>query len=91
MYSLMYMHCVTNVDISVCLCLSAVNFQTHLSNEYINMDLPDNHKLWVLIEAKDPDDEVCPGCCRIFFFLSLQFGKSPTLSHHFLHLKADVL
>lgn len=90
--------CVWTVCHKFCLCLSAVNFQTHLSHEHIGTDLQDNHNLWVLIEAKDPDDEVCPGRCRIFFlhracsfFFSLRFGKSSTLSHHFLHLKPDLL
>ncbi|KAM8733782.1 transmembrane emp24 domain-containing protein 9-like [Acanthopagrus schlegelii] len=54
-----------------------VNLQTHLSDEYINMDLPDNHKLWVLIEAKDPDDEL---------ILSKQFSSEGTF--RFTSLKA---
>ncbi|XP_030253241.1 transmembrane emp24 domain-containing protein 9-like [Sparus aurata] len=54
-----------------------VNFQTHLSHEHIGTDLQDNHNLWVLIEAKDPDDELV---------LSKQFASEGTF--RFTSLKA---
>lgn len=46
--------------------VSAGNFWTQLYDEERDERLPASQDLRMFVEAKDPDDEVCPGHSRIY-------------------------